>query len=337
MSSVYTPTAVALGNITIPSDGDARNAASINVPLQAIADGVAFSSPRVDILTAASGNWTVPAGVTLIEIHAYAGGGSGGAGGGGDTTTPTTRTALGGGGGGGSKKTITRMIVTPAAVLAYVNGAGGASRAGPPAANAGTQGFDGADSTLNGVTVARGGGGGNSSQSAWTTTANVFPAALGGKCARTAAGPVQARQYTTFATSPAPETEPCNGGQGAGGGSSITQDATAGGCSPEGFAGGAAGVIGVTNTNLGGGSGGGGGAGPGGAGGAAGSGGAGSAAGTGTVGAAGSSAAANTGAGGGGGGGGGQGAVAGGAGGASGAGGSGKMWIVYNGPQAVFT
>lgn len=46
MSSVYTPSAVTLGNITLTSDGDARNAASINVPIQAVADGVKFADTR---------------------------------------------------------------------------------------------------------------------------------------------------------------------------------------------------------------------------------------------------------------------------------------------------
>lgn len=44
MSSVYTPTPVALANITIPSDGDAKSAASVNAPLEAIADGVKYNT-----------------------------------------------------------------------------------------------------------------------------------------------------------------------------------------------------------------------------------------------------------------------------------------------------
>ena len=41
MSSVYTPTAVPLGSITLPQDNtDYVSAASVNVPLQALADGV---------------------------------------------------------------------------------------------------------------------------------------------------------------------------------------------------------------------------------------------------------------------------------------------------------
>lgn len=48
MSSIYTPTPVAMGNITLVSDGDARSAASVNVPLTAIADGVKSLDVRLD-------------------------------------------------------------------------------------------------------------------------------------------------------------------------------------------------------------------------------------------------------------------------------------------------
>ena len=45
MSTVYTPAAVQLGPITIPSDGDPAAAASVNAPIQAIADGVTYLNP----------------------------------------------------------------------------------------------------------------------------------------------------------------------------------------------------------------------------------------------------------------------------------------------------
>jgi hypothetical protein len=47
MGSPYTASPVALGTITVPADGDNRNAAVFNVPMQAIADGVAFEAARV--------------------------------------------------------------------------------------------------------------------------------------------------------------------------------------------------------------------------------------------------------------------------------------------------
>lgn len=42
MSSVYSPTPVELGDITLVDDGDPKNAAGINTPIEAVADGVAF-------------------------------------------------------------------------------------------------------------------------------------------------------------------------------------------------------------------------------------------------------------------------------------------------------
>ena len=47
MSSSYSPVAVKLGNITLPNDGaDYVKAAAVNVPLQAIADGVSYEYSR---------------------------------------------------------------------------------------------------------------------------------------------------------------------------------------------------------------------------------------------------------------------------------------------------
>lgn len=55
MSSVYTPTPVQLASITLPSDGDTRGAASINTPLQALADGLAqFTAPLANIAALAA-------------------------------------------------------------------------------------------------------------------------------------------------------------------------------------------------------------------------------------------------------------------------------------------
>jgi len=40
MSTVYSPTAVTLGDVTLPADGDTIDAASVNTALEALADGV---------------------------------------------------------------------------------------------------------------------------------------------------------------------------------------------------------------------------------------------------------------------------------------------------------
>jgi len=49
MSTVYTPTAVSLGNITIPADGDNATASSINTPICAVADGVKYLASRLGV------------------------------------------------------------------------------------------------------------------------------------------------------------------------------------------------------------------------------------------------------------------------------------------------
>ena len=46
MSTVYTPTPVVLGDITLISDGDPKNASGINAPIEAVADGIAYIHAR---------------------------------------------------------------------------------------------------------------------------------------------------------------------------------------------------------------------------------------------------------------------------------------------------
>lgn len=342
MAHNYVPTPVALTTVPCPDDGDAPVAASVNGAFEELGDGVAYLNqvaiPRIDRLTAATGTWTVPAGVTEIEIQAFAGGGGGGGGGAGDNISPTTRSALGGGGGAGSKMAIRRMTVTPGAALTYVNGAGGSAGVGGTSpSGAGGVGGDGADSTFNAVIVARGGGGGYASSAPHTTTVSQYPRVSGGRSPRGASAPYALNEILTVSYGGGPIlVDAYCGGQGGAGDIGVGQFASAGGCSSEGFAGGAAGTPGATVTNLGGGGGGGGGAGPGGAGGAGGPGGSGAVV-TGVSGHLGTQGAANTGAGGGGGGAGGQGGTTGGNGEQGRVGGRGAMAIVYFGTQAVFT
>lgn len=52
MSSAYTPSPVPLTTITIPSDGDTRDAASVNVPFEQLADAIAAASPLVVVVNA---------------------------------------------------------------------------------------------------------------------------------------------------------------------------------------------------------------------------------------------------------------------------------------------
>lgn len=96
----------------------------------------------VRITTAGNGTWTVPAGVTFIDLFLVGGGGGGGLSTGGWT---------GAGGGGGYTKTVLNISVTPGQIISYTIGAGG-----------GQNGAGGATSCL-GHTAAGGYGGGTQS------------------------------------------------------------------------------------------------------------------------------------------------------------------------------
>ncbi|MBI5971264.1 MAG: DUF11 domain-containing protein [Deltaproteobacteria bacterium] len=95
---------------------------------------------------AASGNWTVPAGVTSAAVEVWGGGG----GGGGSTATNNS----GGGGGGGGSYSSSTVAVTPGAVIPYVVGAAGA------AGTVTTAGGVGGNSSFNGAVVTANGGAG---------------------------------------------------------------------------------------------------------------------------------------------------------------------------------
>jgi len=53
MSSVYSPTPVGLTDITIPDDGDDLDAASVNTPIEALADAIAAISPSATLMLTA--------------------------------------------------------------------------------------------------------------------------------------------------------------------------------------------------------------------------------------------------------------------------------------------
>lgn len=93
----------------------------------------------------ASGNFTVPAGVYVLDVHGWGGGGGGGGSGGGGGT------AGGGGGAGYARK---RIAVTPGQVIAYVVGAGG------PGGGAGGSGFTGSATSFGAFFTAQPGTGG---------------------------------------------------------------------------------------------------------------------------------------------------------------------------------
>ena len=323
---------------TLPSDGDAFNAAAFNVPYQAIADRTQFLALRVqraDSPTSATGTWTCPAGVFFVEVESSGGGGGGGGGCGGNTVSGTT-SAPGGGGGAGSPPIRVRLAVVPLTVYAYAIGAGGAGGAAGAAGAAGTLGGDGGNTIFSGVTTARGAGGGQASGVLYNAVLSGY--VPGGTPAKLAVAPVGGARYDHASNlGIGPPSPPYFGGRGGVSSSVLGQFATEGG--PSQFLGGALGGPGPPDgTYRGGGGGGGGGAGAG-VGGAGGSGASGMAVGNGLPGFAGANPAANTAAGGGGGGGGGQSNVGSAAtGGPGAAGGSGYLILRYvSQVAAVFT
>ena len=73
MGTPYTPAANQLGTITVPADTDPRNAAVFNVPMQAIADGVAFVGAQNNPLSglAALAAITTPADGTVRYVVGF--------------------------------------------------------------------------------------------------------------------------------------------------------------------------------------------------------------------------------------------------------------------------
>ena len=151
MSSVYTPTAVALTPITIPSDGDAPiQASDVNPAFEALADGITFVDRRLrqTLLTAASGTWTVPPDVIAVGVYLFGGGGGGGGGFNGHVGTDSWPY---GGGGGGSARPIFAIVrnIAPGEVLLYQCGAAGAAGTGGVFGGAApTAGGDGGSSVI---------------------------------------------------------------------------------------------------------------------------------------------------------------------------------------------
>ena len=117
-----------------------------------VAQGTADQRPTVTrtvvSYTSGSGTWTVPAGVTNIELLMVGGGGGGGANSGGASYNDG-----GGGGGAGGLVYKQNYTVTPGAVLNYAVGAAGT------AGNA-SKGGNGGNTTFDTLTALGGGGGG---------------------------------------------------------------------------------------------------------------------------------------------------------------------------------
>jgi len=341
-------------DFTIPDDGDAQDAASVDIAFEALGDRTAWLKAHLtnagdrQIVTA-SGTITAPDGVVAAIITAYGGGGGGGPGAAGPDFD-SDLLATGGGGGGGS---VARTVVVPIVAgeaYAVAIGAGGTSwndggdttltrvststvLATFRGAEKGMQGAQNLAQLVGHVTVSgsaqaihfdslvSGGG---------ITAIDLYSFGIGGGPVKPGGARLNSDARGSFERNQHSSRAPSTGGRGLGANHPIGFSVDGQGeASPQGFIGGSAGTTGATNIFFGGGSGGGGGAGPGGNGTVGGNGGIANSASNGAAGTNGSNAAANSGAGGGGGGGGGGGNPNGGAGGMGGTGGSGGMTITW--------
>jgi len=192
---------------------------------QTIIDGILRTS------SSTSGNFTVPADVTSIQVEAWGGGGKGG--------SRTTNTTAGGGGGGGGAYSMSPISVTPTTTYSYTVGSGSTTTA------AGGDTYFINTSTL----LAKGGGsvadntttgatGGNASAGVGTVKSNGGNGATaatygggGGSSAGTGANGNTAANSTGA-------TAPVGGGAG-GNGRSGSQGAGSAGSTPGGAGGGA--------------------------------------------------------------------------------------------------
>lgn len=311
--------------LTMPDDGDAADAASVNVSLEGLADRTVFLLGRDATTTI----FTAPGNFTAVGTKALLiGCGGGGGGGGGSTSSASASQVYAGGSGGGGALLGIRMVTTvPTTVYAVGIGAGGAGGA------TNVNGLPGGDTTFGALATFFGAGFGcGTIQFGFLGTAAVFT--MPGFPIRTTMTPFFYLLSITDGTKLVPMGGAQHGGYGATKGftwpSTSAVSSNSGGYGPT-FTGNNAGINGTDGdvTHLGGGAGGGGGGGAFGAGGGiGGNGGNGNAAGAGAVGTAGTASGANTGGGGGGGGAGGTGTAGTPAGGAGGAGGSGALIVI---------
>jgi hypothetical protein len=174
------------------------------------------------VFSSGSGNWTVPTGVTSVQIEVWGAGGGGGCGGNGSGSNG----ASGGGGGGYCKKNA--LTVTPGQTISYVVGTGGtagtsngngstggnsSAYSGAYVANGGVGGLDGEQNN----TVATAGGtasGGDVNITGGSSTA--VPSGNTGGAGGTGAGSGGAGGAGGAGTTGSPGTAPGGGGGGGG-------------------------------------------------------------------------------------------------------------------------
>lgn len=135
---------------------DINDTANLTIPAGTSGNRPSTTTNIVSFTTVGSTTWTVPSGVTFVEVLVVAGGGGGG--------------RYGGGGGAGGLIYNPKFPVTPGASVSVDVGAGGAghpgdAQTGGTASNGGNSRFD----TL----IAIGGGGGGNYNQGGSTTANT--------------------------------------------------------------------------------------------------------------------------------------------------------------------
>jgi len=134
-------------NFTVTATDNAGNTASR-------AFSILVKAPVItSYTTVGSGTFSVPSGISAVQVLVVAGGGAGGGG--------TTGAGSGGGGGAGGVLIHPSFPVTPGGTVSYTLGGGGsANRSFPPSATGDTRGSSGSNSVFGSLTAVGGGGGG---------------------------------------------------------------------------------------------------------------------------------------------------------------------------------
>ncbi len=172
MSHPYSPSPVTLTTLTVPDDGDPRTAASVNGPMQQLADGLfalaAAAITPVVVEYDSNGTFTAPSNALPFAILEGCGGGGGGGGGGGN---PGADAYASGGGGGGGAMLFTRVCtIYPGEAHTVTIGSFGSGGTAGTAGNAGGDGSPGSTtifqrtSPLTNLAKFRGAGGGHGGQ-----------------------------------------------------------------------------------------------------------------------------------------------------------------------------
>jgi hypothetical protein len=176
MSAQAAPTAVGyVGDRYTDSQGRVRTCRVTGTPGTFKAIGALQTR---QVLTASSGTYTTPAGVTAIDVTNVAGGG-----GGGGSTAAGSIYRLAAGAGGASGGVSRKLILAPAASYAFTVGSGGTAGNGTTPTNGGA----GGDTTFDSATVVAKGGGGGATGSYIVSNANSDSAAKGGSPASSGA------------------------------------------------------------------------------------------------------------------------------------------------------